>query len=1005
MFADQIPIEDDRYNVLYNNAPTSFQTLGADGDIKDVNKTWQETFGFKAKQVNGESFYNYLHKDDSTVFKYYFELLKKNECPNNVRCRIKHNNGHYCETIIQSLGSGQTCNSKEYYFVIKTDKGRSKPEIYAKENIAKYQAIFNGVNEAIFLHDPQTLTIWDANQKAAELYGYSVDEFRNNNFSIFDITAPEQNITPDFVTKSFHKVNTGESFAILWKAKRKDGSTFWVEVSPKLIFIEGEKQIMASVQDITDRLNTEKELRERERKYRLLAEHSSDVIAALDSNLKPIYISPSAQTLYGYSESDFLHKSIFDIVYKDDLEALQVAMQEHINKKDKQSRLTFRIYTKEYNVKWIEAISNYFYDKSGEIERIIINERDITDRKKLEDRLKQAEKVKSLILNSTKELVVYYSPDFKIKWANKASADSVSMSTDDLVGEYCYSIWHGREEPCTDCPLIKVLKTGKYQEGEVNTPNGRYWFLRGYPILDETGNIKGLVEFGQDITEEKLLKDNEKQHRIMLDMIANNTGSIIFLLKVEGKDKYRYQFINETFFQITGYKKSQFMGKLLEEVMPEDTLDLELKKYREAIAQKQSTQWEEQMPTHYGNKTGLVTLTPIFDSACKCTYIVGHITDISGKLKTERILREKEQVLKTVIEQMPMAVFAHDLEGRFVLVNKAAEKDTGYSRDELLSMKVSDIDQDSATRNDQQHIWKELEFGSRQHITTYHRKKEGKTYPVEIFITATVLKNRPVLIAMAQDISERLENEKVIKEREEQLRKANETKDKFFSIIAHDLRNPFNSLVGISELLIDHIEEGDIQNLSVFLKILHNTAIQGTNLLDNLLTWSRSQSGTIQFNPKYINLKELVDESLMLLENVAHQKQLRTENSINNNLIIYGDLDMLRTILRNLITNALKYTANGGFIQIFSECFENCYFVYVKDSGVGMDDAVISKLFKAGENISTAGTNDEKGTGLGLILCKEFVDKHGGEIGATSEPGKGSTFWFSIPNKADNKGC
>src|SRR6056297_4365882 len=148
MFADQIPIEDDRYNVLYNNAPTSFQTLGADGDIKDVNKTWQETFGYKAKQVNGESFYNYLHKDDSTVFKYYFELLKKNECPDNVRCRIKHNNGHYCETIIQSLGSGQTCNSKEYYFVIKTDKGRSKPEIYAKENIAKYQAIFNGVNEA-----------------------------------------------------------------------------------------------------------------------------------------------------------------------------------------------------------------------------------------------------------------------------------------------------------------------------------------------------------------------------------------------------------------------------------------------------------------------------------------------------------------------------------------------------------------------------------------------------------------------------------------------------------------------------------------------------------------------------------------------------------------------------------------------------------------------------------------------------------------------------------------
>ncbi len=1005
MSGAQISKESDKYKILYNNTPVVFQSLDTNGRIMDVNKAWIETFGYKKQQVKGSFFYDYLHKEDGTVFNYYFELLKKNGRVANVPCRIKHSQGHYCEIIAQGIENALMGKAKQYYFVLKTITSQTLAEKALSESEAKYQAVFNGVNEAIFLHDPETLAILDVNQRAAQLYGYSIEEFRKNNMTIFDITAPEQEITPAFVAKSFDKVKEGDAFDVQWKAQRKDGSTFWVEVSPKMIFMEGKNQIMVSVRDITTRIKMENELRERERKYRLLTENSPDVIAALDSKLKPIYISPSAQTLYGYSEADFLNKSVFDIVHKDDLEALQSAVRKHIVEKDRHSRLTFRIHTKEDNVKWIEAILNIFYDDNGQIERMIVNERDITEQKKLEDRLKQAEKEKTLILNSTKELVVYYSPDFKIKWANKASADSVSMTTSDLVGKCCYSIWHGREKPCTDCPLIKVLNSGKYHEGEIITPNGRYWFLRGYPVLDGTGNVKGLVEFGQDITEEKLLKNHEKQHRLMLDMIANNTGSIVFLLKVEGKDKYRYQFINDTFFQITGYEKNQFVGKLIEEIVPIEALDAELKKYREAIAQKQSTQWEEQMPTQYGNKTGLVTLTPIFDSAYKCTHIVGHITDISGKLKTERSLRENEQVLKTVIAQMPMAVFAHDLDGNFVLVNEAAEEDTGYSKDELLSMKVSEIDLGSTRRNDQQQIWKNLEFGSREHIITYHRKKDGKTYPVEVFITATVFKNRPVMLAMAQDISDRLEAEKALKEREEQLSTANATKDKFFSIIAHDLRNPFNSMVGFSELLIDKIEEGDIQNLPDFLKILHNTAIHGTNLLDNLLTWSRAQSGSIRFKPGYFNLKELVDESLMLLENVAQQKQVRTENDISNDLMVYGDMDMLRTILRNLLTNALKYTDRGGLIQIYSEHVNGSYLVYVKDSGVGMTEEVVSKLFKPGENVSTAGTNEEKGTGLGLILCKEFVDRHDGEIGATSEVGKGSVFWFSIPDNSNLTGC
>ena len=246
------------------------------------------------------------------------------------------------------------------------------------------------------------------------------------------------------------------------------------------------------------------------------------------------------------------------------------------------------------------------------------------------------------------------------------------------------------------------------------------------------------------------------------------------------------------------------------------------------------------------------------------------------------------------------------------------------------------------------------------------------------------------IAGVIQDITERKKTEYLLKE-------ANDTKDKFFNIIAHDLRSPFNSMLGFSKMLDDKFEKYDTEKKKKFINII-NQGLQGTyKLLENLLTWSRSQRGTIDFNPEKLNLHLLAEETSGLLHQSTESKSINLKNKIADNIYVNADKDMLSTIIRNLISNAIKFTQKGGDISIDAKSKQQFIEITVKDNGIGIPKEIQSKLFDIGENTSTQGTENESGTGLGLILCKEFVEKHGGKIWVESEVGKGSDFKFTIP--------
>ncbi|NBC83170.1 MAG: response regulator [Bacteroidetes bacterium] len=239
--------------------------------------------------------------------------------------------------------------------------------------------------------------------------------------------------------------------------------------------------------------------------------------------------------------------------------------------------------------------------------------------------------------------------------------------------------------------------------------------------------------------------------------------------------------------------------------------------------------------------------------------------------------------------------------------------------------------------------------------------------------------------------------EQKVEIRTTELSELNATKDKFFSIIAHDLKNPFNTLLGFSELLMTNLSNYSSSELEEFIGIIHQTSKNAYALLENLLEWSRSQTGRIKFQPDKLDMKLLVESTLQTVQNNALKKNITLLNQIKHPGTAFADENMIKTVIRNLLSNAIKFTDNEGEIKVYSKTEDNLIYITISDNGVGIKEKDLEKLFRIDVNHSTVGTENEMGTGLGLILCKEFIVKNGGEIWVESEYGKGSQFTFTLP--------
>jgi PAS domain S-box-containing protein len=398
-----------------------------------------------------------------------------------------------------------------------------------------------------------------------------------------------------------------------------------------------------------------------------------------------------------------------------------------------------------------------------------------------------------------------------------------------------------------------------------------------------------------------------------------------------------------------------------------------------------------------GSKFPIEVSSAIYNGSDGLDYTCTIFRDITSRKKLEASLVFQSQIVDNIAEGINLVRVS---DGTIAYANPSFYRMFGYQPGELIGENISIVNAPGEkspveVANEIQSILAEKGSWSGE---VKNIKKCGEVFWCSASVSMIEhYQFGSVWISLHQDITKAKEAELALKENEAMLRDLNTTKDKFFSIIAHDLKSPFNAIIGFSDLLKEQVKQNDYEGIEEFAEIIQNSATRAMELLENLLEWSRIQTGRMRFNPEKIDLVAQIQETTYLLHDAALQKGIGIAMDLPEHLYLMVDARMLSSILRNLLTNAIKFTRVCGRIVIEVRQLPNEVLVVVKDNGVGISKEMIQKLFRLDETFSTVGTNKEKGTGLGLKLVKEFIEKHGGHLKVESTPGEGSTFSFTLP--------
>ena len=606
------------------------------------------------------------------------------------------------------------------------------------------------------------------------------------------------------------------------------------------------------------------------------------------------------------------------------------------------------------------------------------------------------------LLENTGIAIVIIGIDGQYIFANSFAANLLGCGVQGVVGKMMSDFLPPEVAQKYLVRNRQLIQSGKGEvyEATFDLPSGTKTFLINDQVLkDDQGNGFAIQSSSIDITERKVTEKRLAESEANARGIMESTDDVLVLLDKNGI----LIDCNEAHARRLNKTREELLGKCIFDELPPDLA----KSRRDAVDLCVSTgECVHGEDSRFGRCIEYV-VDPVFSENRKVEKVAIFARDVTERKRTEEELLKSKHLYDDLVSKITVGVYVlrtrPDESFGLEYVSPRMSELLGLSVDDLLSnheaifKAIHPEDLDSFIRLNLIGIQHKVPFDWKGRIVV-----KGDVRWLHVSSLPQLLENGDTFWhGLVEDITERLGNEAEMKLKNEELTSLNATKDKFFSIIAHDLKSPFNSIIGFSSLLSRQISEKDYEGIKKYATIIQESSQQALDLLVNLLEWSRSQTGKMLFTPEDVDVAFLISQSVGVLIGAAQQKQIAVHKQMPANLVVRADNAMVNTILRNLISNAIKFTNPGGSIVISAERNAEELLISVADNGVGINQVSIDKLFRIEETYSTLGTQKEKGSGLGLLLCKEFVEKHGGRIWVESEVGKGSTFLFTIPLKKE----
>ena len=715
-----------------------------------------------------------------------------------------------------------------------------------------------------------------------------------------------------------------------------------------------------------------------------LASKSGNWELHLDSQI--MFSSEGAKKIYGTSKGPLNYKTIKNNPLPQYRPLLDSALKNLIENNQPYD-LEFKIKTTGTGeIKDIHSIAEY--DKERKIIFGVIQ--DITSRKRIEDILCESKDQYYSIFKNSIGAIFLTKPDGRILAANPEACRIFDRTEEELCLSGSESIVD-ITDPRFTALIEERSRTGRFK-GEltfIRKDGTKFPGLVATSIyLDKEGNKQTSMVI-YDITDQKRAEEEIKT-------ILRTALDGFYLVEMEG----RILEANDSYCSMIGYSHEELIKMSVKDVEVVETEEV-IKKRIQKISETGSDRFETKHKRKDGRVIDIdVSINLLVQEEAK---LVCFMRDITTRKRMEAEIRESQERFQMVFENVfdGISIFSEDTDSskrKLVECNERYAVMAGRPREELLRLGSTEgfyklILEDTDSTNRLESLESETAYqGSFSWI-----RPDGKENIIEYVAKPITWRGMAYSIGIDRDITERKLAKEKLEKYSQELKELNAGKDKLFSIIAHDLRSPFNPLLGISEIMVNDFESLTPEEIKDYNKEIYNSLKNEYKLLENLLNWSRLETGQMEFNPQKINLYDKIESVISLLSGNAKLKDIALVNETDKDIFVSADPVMLNSILQNLISNSIKFTNKDGLIKIYAEKVSNDFIqITVSDNGVGMTNDQTNNLFGL-TAASTKGTNDEKGTGLGLMICKEMAERQGGTISVKSEVGKGTDMSFTLP--------